>query len=629
MITRRHFLRLGTVCSASLVAASISECKKINTADWGNKSKLNDSGINITGLDFDKQFYGAGDTVKVSFRMTNNSSSNIKVKGVKIIVYTTTTILSQSFDLAGLGLPDLAEGAVYTATGIELWNIPEVSTAPAVFYVYIGAILEDNSTTGLAYKGFFRVTTPGQLVTYSIQSESCEGLQIFVLNGGLSAEYCVEKSAEVLTGGVSHSWLTSAPGSGPFPVYSTPDFLYSSIKYTVDFYDQLLGSGTIIDTVILSTGVASMPYLSCVMNAPVLPVQFLVSVNSIKEVVGMLQHNKEISGISSYCTVGYDSSIKPAIAWVKLLQLPQLYIDFLNRHQVRNIIIAGVYGVDTADETTAKKILYQPANTSGYNNGDIFLMFPGGGTATDTMNLTAKIVDLDEYSSFMESNYRSVADWESGIVDEQINSFSSDVRLKTSIGSCRRLSATNSISMYNLATYLALTFMKANNALLAVNGGGITGIVLNPYLVSHPVFEVANGYLPILYWQGNNINDDFDRLMLTMAPAISDYFPGTDLTKLPFQLNTSRNFGGYQGADLATALESQGFNPIKIGDPGIDEVWDPSDGMNSICEFVAEEIIARWSAADFGAMAKKLTALSIADIDSLAVRHNDISVVEL
>ena len=58
----------------------------------------------------------------------------------------------------------------------------------------------------MTYSSYFRVVTPGMLTTYQIAKEEYKGLNVFMLDGGMSAEYAVQKSLANLTAGVSHTW---------------------------------------------------------------------------------------------------------------------------------------------------------------------------------------------------------------------------------------------------------------------------------------------------------------------------------------------------------------------------------------------------------------------------------------
>lgn len=122
----------------------------------------------------------------------------------------------------------------------------------------------------------------------------------------------------------------------------TPDFLQQSVQHTVDLYNEYLGKSKKLKTVIIATGVPAVPYLSAAMEAPVLPLHFLVSVNSTKEVSSILEYSSQ-AGVPCYATLGYDASMDDVgVAWIKLLALPDEYRKFIIEHEVENVIIAGI-----------------------------------------------------------------------------------------------------------------------------------------------------------------------------------------------------------------------------------------------------------------------------------------------
>ena len=215
-----------------------------------------------------------------------------------------------------------------------VWEVPSEFT-PAAVGVY------QKEEGQLTYSSYFRVVTPGMLTTYQIAKEEYKGLNVFMLNGGMSAEYTVQKSLANLTAGVSHTWQIG-PGGGPKPVWGTPDFLQQSVQHTVDLYNEYLGKSKKLKTVIIATGVPAVPYLSAAMEAPVLPLHFLVSVNSTKEVSSILEYSSQ-AGVPCYATLGYDASMDDVgVAWIKLLALPDEYRKFIIEHEVENVIIAGI-----------------------------------------------------------------------------------------------------------------------------------------------------------------------------------------------------------------------------------------------------------------------------------------------
>jgi hypothetical protein len=628
MINRRKFLELSGIASTAMLLP-LEGCQKAMFPNKIVSNVVTSGGIIISKCYTQKGYYLINEIVNISFDVTNTTSSSITLTEIRVYLkdisnlgatFTLTVTIANNVTIAA--------GGKYSVVNAAIWTVPSYALQDA-YGAYIGATFQNGSTFTNSYLTFFRVMDQTKLNTYKITNSTYNGLSIQALDGGLSAEYAVGKAAEVLSDGVAHSWFTSASGSGPNSVYSTSNFLDLAVNTTVNYYNQTFGATTAFNTVVISTGVASIPYLSRVMKAPVLPLHFLVSANTVKEIIAILSFNSELKNYSSYCTLGYDGSITMAVAWIKLLAIPQQYIDFLTQHQVQNIVFAGTYGANGGGENTAKKIVYNNNPNTGYNNGDLFLMFPGGGTSSDLTNLYNKIVDLHDYDNQIETNYRQISDWESGLVDEQINSFVSSIKSKTSVINIRRISAPDSLTMYNLATYLTLTFMKKNQTIFTASGPAVLGVVMNPYLLAHPTYETKIQYIPMLFWQGNSGSSGVTRLVNQIQQNISTYFPTVNFTGLNFWINTSQNFGGYQAASIQSALQAQGLTNITMNDNTKDEVWNSADGMNAICEKVATAITKYSSPSAYKTWDNSLTILNAADLDALATRHTDITVVIL
>jgi hypothetical protein len=183
--------------------------------------------------------------------------------------------------------------------------------------------------------------------------------------------------------------------------------------------------------------------------------------------------------------------------------------------------------------------------------------------------------------------------------------------------------------MYDLATYLTLTFMQKNSSVFTSGGPAVMGVAMNPYLLAHPTYESKIQYVPMLFWQGNAAQTTVDRLVNQVQQTIHAYFPTINFNGLNFWVNTCRNFGGFQANNIQTALQGAGLTNITMSNINLDEVWNTSDGMCAICEKVAQNIITYSTPQNYKTWDNSLIALSPGDLDALATRHTDISVVTL
>jgi hypothetical protein len=459
---------------------------------------------------------------------------------------------------------------------ILIWTVPQGTDSDA-FGVYL-SYSTDSGEVGPLYASFFRVVSASTLTTYQISTSVYQQLPVFRLDGGMSAEYLVEKSLEDLQAADAQSWNVSQPGGGPNPVYATPEFLQLAVQQTVNIYDQQFGDASAINTVILSTGIPSMPYLAAAMKAPILPLHFLAAVNTEKEVQTIMDYSTQ-HGLSCYATLGYDLSVTPAVAWINLLDLPDAYRQFLIRHHVQRVILAG-QSPSPGGETEARQVLN---GCNGlYQEGSIYLLYPGN-TSDDGSTLAARIVDLNQIN--LSPNLMQITDWESGITPGQISNFGKSVHASTGLDFWV-LTSTDLLSLYDLATYCYIGLFQRNN-------WSVNGIAMNPYLLGHPGYEAWKGFIPLVYWQGNSTNSTLARLTGTAEQGIVHAFPGVSLQHLVVWVNSARNFGGADSAaSLVAGLESRGLALIRVNDYELDEIWEPSPEMNSICETVAVDLTA-------------------------------------
>jgi hypothetical protein len=544
--------------------------------------------------------YAAGGVVNLSCVLYNPNAFSVSIDSLNIGIrdMSVSGALFTQTDISSGKL--LASGDSLTVTA-AVWTVPGGAAADA-YGIYL-SYSSDGKQSALAYQTFFRVTGQSTLTTYQIGKTSYQGFDVFTLDGGMSAEYAVEKSIESLDAGISHSWFVSAPGSGPDPVYATPEFLRDAVEETVKNYNDYLGPETVFNTVIISTGIPSIPYLSNVMKAPVLPLHFLASVNTEKEIQSIMDYSNQ-HGLPSYATLGYDLSVQPAVAWIKLLDLPEAYLQFLRQHNVCNVVIAGE-SIAAVGETQAKQVLN---NCPGaYQPGSIYILYPGN-SADDAATLSGRIADLNEVSQ--ATGFTTIADWESGVIAAQVNNFARTI--KDSMGiSGYSLNSPNLLDLYDLGTYATLAYFQKNNL-------EVKGIALNPYLLSHPGYESRKGFIPVNYWQGNSALTTVARLLTTTKKAVADFFPAIDIKQLDFWVNSSRNFGGAEAAEeLITSLQSNGLSQQQQNNYSVDEVWDLADGMDAICEKIVTELSAATSPAEYRTWIQGQAPLSMQDLTSI------------
>ncbi|WP_299553800.1 hypothetical protein [Seonamhaeicola sp.] len=460
------------------------------------------------------------------------------------------------------------------------------------------------------YQTFFRIIEEDELTVFDIETEKIEDVPIFKLDGGMSAEYIVEKSAENITSGISHSWKVNAPGSGPNHVLATPNYLEKSVNKTVDFYNQIFDDNSEIETVLITTGFPSIPYISNALKAPVLPMHYLVSVNTVKEIQTILKIAND-KGIASYATLSHDPSVPYAVSWVKLLELPEAYKNFIKQHKVRNVVILGATGT-SGGETKAKQLLYNDTIQDEYANRSIYIMYPGT-SPDDVKTLKEKIVDLKDFKQ--QDNFIRIADWESGINQKQIANFTNNAKSIDLSIAVTTVTAEDLGRLYALGAYSSLALMHKNKAKF----DGVKGVIFNPYLIAHPTIELKKGFVPLLYWQLVGAQYTVYNMENDLLKAIDHFYPGTDAKKMTLWLNSTRNFGAKWSANnLKEELTKKGYTNFIENNYEVDEVWDLSDGVNSPSELLFKEVKGSCGFENLKEWNDSLAPLTIEDLKKIS-----------
>ena len=490
---------------------------------------------------------------------------------------------------------------VQTGSGTYGWTLSD-SLTEAAYGLFLKPEGAGDTEESASYQTFYRIVGDKALMAYDIAKSSYRGLPVLTLDGGLSAEYAVAKAGANLSGAFSHSWYVSAPGYGPNPVVATPDFLKLSLRKTVDFYNDLVGENSAFDTVIIATGFPAVPYISRALGAPVLPLHFLAGADSVKEIQGILNQGNQ-QGYSAYSALGHDTSFSMAVAWIKLLDLPGEYVDFIRKHKVRNVIVMGSTGVH-GGETKSRKVL---ASSSGrYRPGSIYLLYPGT-AANDEDRFDEEIADFHR-TELGEFEY--ISDWESGVIPQQIQNFSAVLTADTE-ASLISVTAENLGRLYDLSTHITAAFMNKNRASYAGRENAVRGVAMNPYLMAYPLYESYMGYIPYVYWQGNPPQDIASGMARVVNDALRIYFPAYSLQDSQVWLNSTRNFGGFFVPEIKASLQRSGLKNLRENDYGIDENWLPDSPDKSFSVQLVDDFLNNISPAELREWNRGLVPLSV------------------
>ena len=297
----------------------------------------------------------------------------------------------------------------------------------------------------------------------------------------MSPEICLVKYLARRTGCVYGGWK-------PTSFFSTGNVVYETIRIIVA---EIRNSTKSERNCIISPGVLSIPYVVELTDSMYLPSQLLISVRSMKELKEVLACAKK-SGIKCYAEVGYDGCMPLGlVAWIKLLELPELYLSLLRDLGVRSLVTIGVnrIGYATPGENLAR--LYSEKKRVE-REGMIALLYIGEGygmTRKDEEKLfSEKVKDFNP--KLVQHRLKCIQDWESGTIDPE--------RLLSNwFGVKHIICAKGTMEIYDLSWYLTLEFTK-------LNGIRVKGTVLNPYFVNNPLYEAYYGYVAYSYWQRNS-----------------------------------------------------------------------------------------------------------------------------
>lgn len=447
----------------------------------------------------------------------------------------------------------------------------------------------------------FRRLATKDLLVYDIGKENYFDLPVYLLSGGMSAEYAVQKSLATLAGGISHTWnvrerngVPDLADGGPISVYPSEHFLDMSVKKTVELYDQEFGSATPFETVVIGTGVANVPYLTSAMKAPFLPLHFLVSSNSVNDVARVV-NGATSDGYSVFSTFGYDPSIPGiGVAWIKLRTLPEAYKDFLVSHQVKNVIIVGYFDESIEGENHASRILSAGSQQNEkLADGSIYMMMTNG-----AKEYTSRIADYNLHRYDQET---LIPDWEGGVADLQVENFSNAISALAQPPKVFTIRSLGSGTMYRWAVNMSLQYFKKLSTQPSTS-------VLNEYLVGFPEWEFKNAQVPFLYWQGLHEDqnalyfDEYTSFLTTQA------FPTVDLKTKTLLINNKAD-----RQSLITALGKIGYSAVQYPWKKAD-VWLLDQAEDPPSVRIAKQIVAA-GVTKFKDWNRNRPAFSISDLE--------------
>jgi hypothetical protein len=555
-----------------------------------------------------------GQQARVVCTLTNTGTTTVRLSRVTAATAGLTEPLAKRGSVVLTNAISLRAGESRQVSGVV--QSVTAATVSGAYAVYVGYTAD---IPRMAIASFFRAGASGELTTAVTRRFSYRKIPVYALDGGLSTEFNIEKSAESLTAGVSHSWYLQKDAVGEPPVWGTPHFLRDSIRTTVDFYDDVIGRRTEIDTVIV--GIFSDGHIPRALGAVWLPAHFLVTTTTLQEIASLLDQSTA-DDYPATATSGPDGSVPGYVAsWINFMNMPAEYAEFIKRHKVKNVVLVGGDGEPAWGATTGgvNQVLRDGTVHTTRQPGDIIVL-----PALGPLDAWAK-----DYADWPLSDPVDAADWEVAFVKEAIPGIAAGA--KAAGAHVVLVAGDGNEDMFEIESAATLAFMKKNEKVFT-NGGkqpAIQGIVTNTYLLSHPFYESRIGYVPF-YLGSFTLADSVDvRLMQHLSAYIEHYFGPMDITKLPLWFDAARDMDAVDTVPtFVPYLKQKGFSVWTLDYSG-DEVWDPSDGMNAPVELIAQRLAALSPAADLRAWNESLTPIDIADLHELATIVPSLTVTEL
>lgn len=599
-----RYVRVNIIANSANASAHLTNFEVYGTLSTQSVTPT----VAVGDVALDAPTYVDDDVPVLDYRLTNTTGAPVTVAHTYAIVFGLSDPRYRRFVETASNTTIAASASVTDSA--DLWAV-DSGMPDGAYGVFVRVELADGSTWE-RFETFFRVAREGQLTRYSIDVEDYLGFPVYTQDGGLSAEYAVLKSAQILSQSAGPSWTPSDEGYGPRPVYATPGFLREAIDETITTLDTALGATRQFDTAIVAPGIQSTPQLISTLQAPVLPLHYLVSFDSVYELRGVLDQAAR-DGYEVMTTLGHDGSMDPGVAWIKLLEPPAEYLDFLDRHGVSDVVIAGTFGT-SGGENLARRALYAGSPTSGANPGDIIVVYPGGSLTGDGDTITRKVHDLSDLPLGAST---TISDWEAGLIDEQVDAFAAGI--KTVIpGSVAELGAETYYDIDNLGIFVSAAYFKKNEAALEVDGEVIRGIALSPYMTNQPFADVTNGVLPVLFFQGENpLTIVQGRIVNQAASALAEYFPDVVVTDLHVDVITSRNFGGFANGGIQGVLIDEGFTSYAFSSTEGDEIWSATDNHTAWNEIAVQQLAAAKTQGQWTTWNAALSPLDLADLATL------------
>ena len=298
------------------------------------------------------------------------------------------------------------------------------------------------------------------------------------VHGGLSSEIIFGKSIAHKRNIIYRGWVNQSPSGCPTFVKDSVEYIVSELKKIPNITSKYA---------IIGPGIDSVSYMTDLMDCIYLPSQFMVEVHNIDGLKLMLD-NADKAGIKCYSCI-MNSSIYPTniVAYIKLLEIPKIYTDYLEQVKINRVFCMGIYNRLGLLEGKVRQYTDSEAPRQFIESKNIYLYYPHenfGGRQKDDMLYSDKIESIN-MSHIKETAGYMMTDWEYGF--DNIGEFMLNFNGKSYL-----LYSDDIIKFNSMAYHLSHQFMFNNDITLQ-------GFVFNVYLIGNPFYEAMYGYHSYIY----------------------------------------------------------------------------------------------------------------------------------
>ena len=165
------------------------------------------------------------------------------------------------------------------------------------------------------------------------------------------------------------------------------------------------------------------------------------------------------------------------------------------------------------------------------------------------------------------------------------------------------------MDMYNLGANMGMYFMYKNREQTKVS---VQGTYLNEYLISQPLYELTQGYIPLLFWQFVPPVSTIDRIKRDIQKVVDTYEKGVLLENKTVHVNARIG-----KEELVQELKKRGFRFVTKRIDKVEELWNLSDGINSPCEEVVQNIVEQIGVRRYKELCENALYLDLDDLKQL------------